>query len=70
MSESFKKVLLTHLGKQLKQIRQDKGLALIEVAMQTDLSLVHLVLLEEGKSLSYKKCKQLVNFYEYRKEFA
>ena len=43
MSESFKKVLLTHLGKQLKQIRQDKGLALIEVAMQTDLSLVHLV---------------------------
>lgn len=63
MSENFKRTLLSQLGLQLKQLRIEKGLAQADVALQADLSLETIRLLEEGKNLSYHKYKCLINFY-------
>ncbi len=63
MSQTFKQKVLYQLGAVLKQLRLEKGLNLIDISAQTDLSLQSIMAIENGEMLAYDKYKQLLKFY-------
>ncbi len=63
MSQTFKHKILNQLGAVLKQLRLEKGLSLMEISAQTDLSLQSIMLIENGNPVAYDKYKKLLSFY-------
>ncbi len=63
MSQTFKQKVLYQLGAVLKQLRLEKGLNLIDISAQTDLSLQSIMLIENGNPIAYDKYKKLLSFY-------
>ena len=63
MSQTFKQKVLYQLGAVLKQLRLEKGLALNDVSLQTDLSLQSIMAVENGSPVAYDQYKKLLSFY-------
>ena len=63
MNKNFKHILLKNLSEELKQIRLKKGLSQTDVALQTNISLQNLHLIEEGENLAFRKYMHLLHFY-------
>ena len=63
MSRSFKQKVLKQLGAVLKQLRLERGLSVLEISLQADLSIQSIVSIETGEPVSYDKYKKLLGFY-------
>ena len=63
MSQTFKQKVLYQLGAVLKQLRLERGLAINDVSLQTDLSLQSIMLIENGNPVAYEQYKKLLSFY-------
>ena len=63
MSQTFKQKVLNQLGAVLKQLRLEKGLNLMDISMQTDLSLQSIMAIENGSPVAYDQYKKLFRFY-------
>ncbi len=60
MSQTFKQKVLNQLGAVLKQLRLEKGLNLMDISMQTDLSLQSIMAIENGSPVAYDQYKKIV----------
>lgn len=60
---NLKKIMRTELAPQLVRLRQQKGLSLQDVALQTPLSMNMIALMEQGTPLATRHYQRLLKFY-------
>ena len=66
---NLKQIMRQELAPQLIALRQQKGLSLQDVALQTPLSMNMISLMEKGAPLSARHYLRLIKFYSKKLEF-
>ncbi len=66
---NLKQELREKLSIELRRLRQEKGLSLQDVALQTPLSMNMIALMEQGKPLAARHYQRLLKFYGKKLEF-
>ncbi len=61
---NIKQLIRKQLAPQLIALRQERGLSLQDVALQTPLSMNMICMMERGENLSSRSYRQLLKFYK------